>query len=38
MVGRARTAMVMDRIGIVNRRLMAGVLEWMDGWSDEWSE
>jgi len=29
--GRARMAMVMDRIGIVNRRLMAGVLEWMDG-------
>jgi hypothetical protein len=30
--------MVMDRIGIVNRRLMAGVLEWIDGWSDEWCE
>jgi hypothetical protein len=30
--------MVMDRIGIVNRRLMAGVLEWIDGWSDEGCE
>jgi hypothetical protein len=30
--------MVMDRIGIVNRRLMAGVLEWMDGWMDGWSD
>ena len=30
--------MVMDRIGIVNRRLMAGVLEWMDGWMDGWME